>query len=766
MKTSKWFITFIIVFTLSSTGAMSAFAYTWKHVQIGGGGYVTGLLTHPHDDELIYTRTDVGGAYRWDHTNNSWMPLLDEFEDKNFYSVEAMAIDDSDSAAKKLYMAVGRATGSTADIIRSSDQGKPGTWIETGLPATVDISGNADFRWSGDRLAMDPNRPGRFFYGTRQDGLWKNNSIDTSTNTNSKWVQITTAPYGTGTAKTREGTDKVGITFVVFDTSGGVNGSGSTKNVYIGVFGDGVYKSVDAGNTFTAVAGSPLFPVQGKADGSGNLYVTYVDNKDANANYNGGGVAKWSGSAWSDITPGAVSQPYAGIDIDRNDPNRIIVAARVTSSSSNDIYLSNDGGMTWSSSKTPNKGSANFPVSSVPWWSDTLFGSAIAAVAFAPTSGKPDRVWFTDWYGIWSTNDITSSSSTIIWNNYEQGHEEVAAFDIKSPASAGTGTAVLFSGVADMAGFRHTDLDAFPNRADIMPPSVSGGGLEITSYDVYEGDNNIVYMVQYSPHAPSGNGYRSVDNGLTVSLSFDPIADPVLPDALQGGKIAVSAIDSQRIVWLPINSTPYTSADGGASWTAATGITATNWVSAATDSNSSLAANKTGTNIFYMYHPKRGFYVSNTGATAGETFSQVTGSGIPTGVAAFNRYSMKSVPGQDGGLWIALSGAGTANDGLYQSNNYGSSFTKLLNVQEAEHVSFGKAAPGSIHPAAIYMYGRANGDTEKWLYRSDDMGATWIIINDSAHRFGSGVRVLEADRSVYGRVYVGASGRGIYYGEP
>jgi hypothetical protein len=86
-------------------------------------------------------------------------------------------------------------------------------------------------------------------------------------------------------------------------------------------------------------------------------------------------------------------------------------------------------------------------------------------------------------------------------------------------------------------------------------------------------------------------------------------------------------------------------------------------------------------------------------------------------------------------------------------------------VQTAERLAFGAAKPGAKNPAAAYLFGKANGDTEAGVYRSDDMGASWKRINDADHRFGSGVRALEADRKVYGRVYVGTSGRGVYYGE-
>ena len=50
------------------------------------------------------------------------------------------------------------------------------------------------------------------------------------------------------------------------------------------------------------------------------------------------------------------------------------------------------------------------------------------------------------------------------------------------------------------------------------------------------------------------------------------------------------------------------------------------------------------------------------------------------------------MPGRDGDIWLA-GGTGTSY-GLWHSTNSGASFTRLSNVQEADNIGFGKAAPG------------------------------------------------------------------------
>lgn len=55
----------VLVFICSLISGIESYAqYACNITPIGGGGFVTGVITHQTSGD-IYCRTDVGGAYRW-----------------------------------------------------------------------------------------------------------------------------------------------------------------------------------------------------------------------------------------------------------------------------------------------------------------------------------------------------------------------------------------------------------------------------------------------------------------------------------------------------------------------------------------------------------------------------------------------------------------------------------------------------------------------------------------------------------------------------
>ena len=83
--------------------------YKWGNVTIKGGGFVSGIVFHPAEQGLVYARTDVGGAYRWDTANAKWLPITDWIgrNDSNYAGIESLAVDPADPG--RVYLAGGLA---------------------------------------------------------------------------------------------------------------------------------------------------------------------------------------------------------------------------------------------------------------------------------------------------------------------------------------------------------------------------------------------------------------------------------------------------------------------------------------------------------------------------------------------------------------------------------------------------------------------------------------------------------------------------------
>src|SRR5215211_6237590 len=52
--------------------------YTWQNVYTaGGGGFTPGIIFNESEPGLVYTREDIGGAYRLDKITRCWIPITD-----------------------------------------------------------------------------------------------------------------------------------------------------------------------------------------------------------------------------------------------------------------------------------------------------------------------------------------------------------------------------------------------------------------------------------------------------------------------------------------------------------------------------------------------------------------------------------------------------------------------------------------------------------------------------------------------------------------
>ena len=111
----------------------------WGAVKIGGGGFVSGIITGKNS---MYARTDVGGAYRYDYDKSEWVQLLDFVNetDRGFLSVDAFCVDPT--ADDTLYLLCGCAyfSDERTVIFKSTDGGR--TFTEHDVTNLIKVHGN------------------------------------------------------------------------------------------------------------------------------------------------------------------------------------------------------------------------------------------------------------------------------------------------------------------------------------------------------------------------------------------------------------------------------------------------------------------------------------------------------------------------------------------------------------------------------------------------------------------------------------------------
>jgi hypothetical protein len=701
---------------LAATAGRAAAArpgtYRWRNVEIVGGGFVTGIVHHPRARGLVYARTDIGGAARFDNRTRRWVQLLHwvGWDSWNWTGVESLAVDPA--APRRLYLAAGTYTNDWSPIngaiLRSADQGR--TFERTDLP--FKLGGNEPGRSMGERLVVDPHDGRRLLLGTRNEGLWR------STDRGVHWTRTDSFPVTGGPG--------IGIGFVFFDPRNGT--------VYAGVADPAhpLWASTDGGLSWAPVADQPtgLLPHHGELGADGNIYVTYGDLPGPYEMYDGA-VHKLDTATgrWTDITPlrpgsgGEAGFGYAGLATDPRRPGTVMVSTMGRWGPVDDLFRSVDGGRSWHSIGER----IVLDTSAAPYLDfhgTPKLGWMIGDISIDPFDS--DKVLYVTGATIFGTDDATQADAdrSTHWSVRAQGLEETAVLDLISPPWGPP----LISALGDIGVYRHDRLDVVPPHGQASNP-VSGTSPSLDYAALVPG-----FVVRLANADAGERGAYSTDAG----RGWQPFAGE--PAGLtQTGRVAVSA-DARTIVWSPDDLVAHYSRDRGTTWTAVDGLPA----------KAAVAGDRRDGKLFYGFDPATGTaYVSTDG---GATF-RATATGLPTGAG-----KLETVLDCSGHCWIAA-GAG----GLFRSSDRGRGYVPVPTIEEAYTIGFGKAAPGHRQMAA-YTSGKVGG--VRGIFRSDDSGASWVRVNDERHQYASTGEAITGDPRVYGRVYLSTNGFGIPYGEP
>ncbi|HZF90668.1 carbohydrate-binding protein [Streptomyces sp.] len=579
----------------AKAGAPAAAPYKWKNAQVVGGGYVSGLVFNQREQGLLYARTDMGGAYRWNARAEKWIPLTDWLGEKdwNLLGIDSLATDPVDP--DRLYLGAGTYTNDWAGngaILRSTDRGR--TFERTELP--FKLGGNEDGRGAGERLVVDPSDNSNLLLGSRKNGLWR------STDHGASWRQVESFPVKDGAGS------GAGISFVTYGPKG-------SDTVYVGVAdrSTSLYRSTDGGATWQAVAGQPTgrLPQHGVVTGDGTLYLTYTDNLGPNG-VTGGSVWKYTpgSGSWKDVSPSRGSYGFSGLAVDPRKPSTVMVTTLDRWYPEDEIYRTTDGGSTWKALA----GRSVRDASGAPYVG-TRTGHWMTALAIDPFDSG--HVLYGTGNGIWRSEDADAPTSH--WTVGAEGLEETAVLDAIAPP----GGATVLTAMGDQGGFRHTDLTRVPSGRMKNP-------LMSNSTDLDYAASKPSVMARVGTGGKQDGAY-STDGGATWrGFAAEPVADA------HSGRIALAA-DGSTLVWTQAGLAPYRSTDKGATWSKVRGL-------------------GTGAEVVADRSSARAFYSLTGGTLRASTDNGATFTARATGLPADGR--LKAVPGRAGDLWIAGGGKG------------------------------------------------------------------------------------------------------------
>jgi xyloglucan-specific exo-beta-1,4-glucanase len=303
-----------------------------------------------------------------------------------------------------------------------------------------------------------------------------------------------------------------------------------------------------------------------------------------------------------------------------------------------------------------------------------------------------------------------------------------------------SGGAPLISGFGDLAGFVHDDLDRSPQ------PSFTNPYMSNTNTIDYAGlaPNVLVRSGSlYLDRPREASMGRSEDGGRTWTMVKAPaMGTPPKREDMNGDwPITVSADGAVMVVATPV---PQVTRDAGRTWSVPRGL----------PGKTRAVADKQNAKAFYAVDVAGGRLLASHDAAA--SFAAVAGKGLPADLAVPGRQgreaqsALLAAPDRAGELWLQ---AGTR---LFHSTDGGASFAPASGDLEVELYGIGKGA--------VFAIGVRQGVRAAW--RSTDLGRSWARIDDDAHRWGRRYRVISGDPRREGRVYLGTDGRGLFYGDP
>jgi hypothetical protein len=538
---------------------------------------------------------------------------------------------------------------------------------------------------------------------------------------------------GVGTNPDGADGDPAGVTFVVF---------ADDDTVYAGLGGVGVLRSIDRGLTWSTLIESSGLPYDAEVAVDGRVWVVVR---------NPGQVWRIDGADAVDVAPKDNTR-FETVTVDPFDPDRVLIGG--IGLGTGDLFLSEDAGDSWSGLDL----TTSCP--SIPWIDQYPFD-------FFPTGSlRFDRsdegdIWIPEGFLVWRATIVNRTLMAVCETD---GIEELVSNDVVIPPGGQPVTAHW-----DRALFWHGSNN--PTDAVVSPASRfnSAWDLDWSPADpdfvvAVVGDQRFCCRDEDDAFA---SGF-SVDGGRTWETFGSYDEDH--PASLRFGNIAVSSSDTANIVWLPSrDGAPHYSRDGGRSWTPVElPGTESDRNDDGTYSGGShanfflnrrvLAADRVAPDTFYLYHRDLGLFRSVDG---GARWALQPSENLPTGwtIGHFSAQLVSS-PTVEGHLLFTpgLQNAGPVP--AYESLDGGATWRALPGLSDVTAYAFGAPIVGDT--PAVYLAGRVDGTNGVW--RSVDGVQSWELVSDAPGGNYQMIRTLGASLDEPGAVYVGFSGTSFMIG--
>lgn len=739
--------------------------YSYRHLPIGGGGYVTGFAFD--EDGMLFCRTDIGGCYSSQPPHDCWTALSHNADHTTEWLCSPLAITCAD---RRLYVLFGNHSGSFLGI--SDDKGVSFSFH----PVPAFVHGNCVGRSTGERIAVTGNT---IFIGTRGSGLLKADLCEAAL----RWEKVTLPAQPLSKLYIFKGIDAPHFEINAADDITFVHACGDI--IIVGTAEScGVFISFDCGKSFSRLPDQPHptdgaipFISQRCAVSNEYLFITYSasasDRESMWYSYACDGSRIFDGRVLryriencscgfsADITPPHRKVGFSGIDCTGG--GDVLMCSTVCGSPDH-VFLSRDGGDSWEeiltdtnravqTFRTPYmKHENNNGQSVIHWMSD---------LKLDPLSGC---VYVNTGTGVFRCRNPLAQPA--VWEDFSDGIEETVHLGIYSPPS---GVVRVLDVVGDLGGFAFTDINSeccFTFRDEEHNRYITA-----INADFAENKPSVAVI------SPRGNWIGTSKGGAAVShdgginwhqlsepYGMHPRADRLLERIAQPnvnpGWVAVSC-DGKNIIRqiadgrnLPADCAAVTG-DCGASWQQIHFLAPDGADLCDEQLCVKIFSDRCDPAVFYAFGNHGEVFLS---CDCGQSFTLADVDGeLPaidfSSIEGHTAPDIRVSPFVRGEILLCFK-----HHGILRLHLCGSSFRseRVIPAKLCSHALCGGYGKGGV----IFFCGTYSGEYGFWR----SFGDGWIRINTDTQQFGQ-IRSICGDPRTYSRFYIATGSFGALYSE-